>query len=127
MHPRINWRNMATSLTDLVVGLWRKTRCDKNVTVPCSERLEVEHNGSERISGKRFKNQVERRFITRQNTLGDLQDRYTRKGIGGSNPSRSAVVFRKLRPELLVGHRKVYSGRCSLYGVPRPSPPRNLS
>jgi len=46
-------------LTDLVVGFGEKLPVIKNVMVPCSERLEVEHNGSERISGKRFKNHAE--------------------------------------------------------------------
>jgi hypothetical protein len=46
------------SLT-LVVVVLAKNCCDKNVIVPCSERVRVEQNGSERISGNWLKNQVE--------------------------------------------------------------------
>jgi hypothetical protein len=50
--------------------------CDENVIVPCSERIRLDQNVSELISGKRLKNHVEWRiFITDQNTLGDLQNR----------------------------------------------------
>jgi hypothetical protein len=54
-----NWRNIAISLTDLGRGPLAKNCCDKNVIVPCSERVRVEQNGSERISGNWLKNQVE--------------------------------------------------------------------
>ena len=50
--------------------------CDKNVIVACSLTIKTDQNASERISGKRLKNQVEYRiFITHRNTLGDLQNR----------------------------------------------------
>ncbi len=49
---------------------------DKNVIVPRSEAVSVDHNASEGLSGKRLKNQVKWRiFITGQNTHGDLQNR----------------------------------------------------
>lgn len=49
--------NIAISLTwSRALG---ENGCDKNVIVPRSERLRVDQNESERLSGKRFKNWVE--------------------------------------------------------------------
>jgi hypothetical protein len=55
--PKSAFGKFGLAISQRLLGTW--DCCDKNVIVPCSERLRVDQNGSERISGKRLKNQVE--------------------------------------------------------------------
>jgi hypothetical protein len=56
-------RNQAAAERTQLVAIFPTARlvecCDKNVIVPCSERVNFDQNASECISGKRLTNQVE--------------------------------------------------------------------
>jgi hypothetical protein len=66
-HARINFQRRGPEvgfweLCDHSVTLWLlgfRTYCDKNVIVPCSERVNVDQEAAELSSGRRLKNQIE--------------------------------------------------------------------
>jgi hypothetical protein len=56
----LQYRQITISLTwSWALGALGENCCDKSVIVPCSERLRVDQNESERLSAERFNNQVE--------------------------------------------------------------------
>jgi hypothetical protein len=97
---------------------------DKNVIVPCSERVGFDQNASQRHPGKSLKNRVESRiFTTGQKTLCDLQNRRAASPMlpmcsteASLIPTRASLRFEKAvqlafgarHPAVCLFHRHVF-------------------